>query len=422
MLGIKNSRAADGRNRSRRFPLTHKLIFLCFLVVPIADILNGYFLLKFGSSFGVAIFWKSQFFIFLWLYLGRQWINKFFFITILSPIIFFLSVAVVYGLFYHCLAADIFAFLKGPALLGAVYGSLCLLGNVRGRVAAMLFFSSLWYCSALSIFASYFLDVGKQTYKKMDAVEGFYFAGNELTVAFAVAAALMVFVKPRRTIGRCFYAFLSLCVLFMLGTRGGWIIMGVCLTFFLGIKLLRKRAFMLAFASSIGVILLFSLEHIIMLIGPYMLSWGRFSWNITRHGFWAGISSGRLERLLEGLELIVSSSPWSWLFGMGKGAFQMALGKLFGYELLFTETDLVDLLGSYGLFGFLWYYGLFSLLIIRGFLERTNRNEYLMLIATSIGLVIYSMVAGHVAFMATPSIVVGILFWLLKHEPKQKNF
>ena len=60
-------------------------VCLCFMLVPVLDVFNGYFLLSFGSSYGIAVLWKSQFFVFAAIYMFRRHIDNFYFKIVFLP-------------------------------------------------------------------------------------------------------------------------------------------------------------------------------------------------------------------------------------------------------------------------------------------------------------------------------------------------
>lgn len=391
-------------------------------LLPFADVLNGACEYFAGSTFSIAIACKAALFAFIaWRLLQGVKLDINDFLWFICPVLALLGLAVFNSLRHGGGTANIIPLLRGPALMAAAYLALRLQDRRQAAVCAETYARCFWWVACVTLITTNLLNLGFKTYHGLGS-KGFFIAGNEITVAFAAATVMMLILFDKSWTAIIIHGLLAGYALLILATKAGWMILAICLAWQLARKTLRLRAAAtaaLAGGAAIGI--LFGRDILFALGTRYLSSWQVLHKSINERGLWRGLLSGRDTLIENAMEIAGNMGITDWLLGMGCGNFSRVMAEKMaipGMSHKMIEMDLPDMVMSCGIIAVLWYYGILLFHFSRGMTASEKSSDKTAVILLS--LMVCSIVCGHVAFAATPSIMVGISLWMLS-KPRSTN-
>lgn len=264
---------------------------------------------------------------------------------------------------------------------------------------------------SLTIILSYIFDVGYSTYGDRFGYRGsrgFFYSGNDITavlmlllpMTFCIFFQLSKKSSLKKVIWNAAAPATTLVALLLIGTKTAFMAVGGSCVAMLGyavFQLIRekKRGYIIRFAI---VILAFAIIFgALMLVSGSLVSDIRESLThtgdvLSEGGVQAALLSGRQHKLQKAFSMLKRTTPYSVLFGVGRGT-----------QPLVIEMDIFEVLIYYGIFGgivMLWLYLKLGL----GFLFKAFKRFDLtgLALLVSIGLCVgYLVMAGHVLFSVT---------------------
>ena len=263
-----------------------------------------------------------------------------------------------------------------------------------------------------SIVLSYIFGMGASTYGDRfgyRGTRGFFFSGNDITAVLMLLLPMtfcFVYQLSRRAgwkriLWHVAAPSFTLVALLLIGTKTAFLAIGGAVAAMLGYAIYalikeKNRLILIRFGwVCLGFALVFGF---LMLISQASLASDiRKSLTITSSiyadsGLTSTLVSGRQHKLQKALSMMKKTSPYAFLFGMGRGTQPKVI-----------EMDIFEVMAYYGLFGtvaMLWLYLKLGLGFVFKAFKRFDLTGLALL--CSLGLCVgYLTIAGHVLFSVT---------------------
>lgn len=262
-----------------------------------------------------------------------------------------------------------------------------------------------------SIILSYIFGVGYSTYGDRFGYRGsrgFFFSGNDITAVLMVLLPMVfcIFFQLGKRKGLKAVVWhaaapaMSLVALLLIGTKTAFMaVAGSCIAMlaYAVVQLVRfkNRSYMVRFAI---VIIAFTIIFGgLMLVSSSLTSDIRASLGhsgnvLSESGLTGAMLSGRQHKLKKAFEMLKRTTPYSAIFGVGRGTQPNVI-----------EMDIFEVLIYYGIFGalaMLWLYLKLGISFLMSVFRRFDLTGLALLV--SIGMCVgYLVIAGHVLFSVT---------------------
>ncbi|MBU4264348.1 MAG: O-antigen ligase family protein [Proteobacteria bacterium] len=413
----KRSQMTDEFESNKQQDRLVRLLMLYFVGIPVSDFLNGFFV-YFTSVSSFSFLYKSLILLILLVVLCKK--------PICGRLLFTMNVSVsmiTLMLLVHLQLSssymiynEVLIFLKGPMLLSLVMLLLASFNKKQIIYISDMYFISSWLIISLSILLMMFLGISITTYAAGDlsyGSKGLYVSPNEITFVYALSFWRIIKKIDSICLATIIISFLTLLVCYILGTKSGFVMIGILFLWNLTIsqKLGFRRALLLSICCYMLVIVF--AEKLFLWIGPYLAIWSNLDFYIQKYGVLPTLTGGRFLLLEEVLHVFADYSPLQLLIGAGFQEFWNSVNSKS------IESDIIDLFGGGGAMLVIWFYGFLGWGLSH--ISYKNRhNSFLSgaLIAT----VLYSIFVGHIAFAATPVITVAIILIEIYKENENKKY
>lgn len=301
---------------------------------------------------------------------------------------------------------------------------------------------------SLSILISSLLDIGYHTYADplgYRGSRGFFYAGNDVTAILILLLPLSMAQLMRSSISAGWIPLLSralpfalgLITLLVIGSKTAFLGAGVTIAamflFAIVTSFRKNRAYLRTVLIVLAVCIV--LFGVLLLLSPGLLSTIRTSLStimqvLKTEDIANALLSGRQYKMLTQLRfLVIDCNTFAWLFGMGRGAWDLT-----------AEMDVFEVFLYYGLFGLFTMLRAYILLghqFLRSLCKQFDLTAFALLL--SLGLSTgYLFIAGHVLFSVTAGFYYSFvfiysrvyfakeeqdIFWkgVTSHEPRSLN-
>lgn len=367
------------------------IIIYVLIILPIFDMVNGYFVVSgilsaggFGSPSQIGRFFALIIFI---IYIAREKINVYWLVIFLLCIISF----EIHGTFYYQSFLGLISGITSAYKVFYLVISLVLFSKIINDEYDFLFFIKMLklnlYIISGSIIFSFVFGVGNSTYGWGGGTKGFFSSGNSLGIYIGSLAILYLSLYKYKYVKRSeFYLFLIIPVsLLLLSSKTALLLSAIILIYWLfvsGFRYLIIPLFILLFSVYFNDIYKSLSILFEVIISRYNNSPDLFSF----------IASGRNEFVENAFSVFYKSEPSILRYLIGMGSF-ISYQNINSFHVVYDtlETDIFDMFFMYGIFGVLFYIGLFYYIFTYA---RCNKAILLSLLL----LFSHSLIAGHVIF------------------------
>lgn len=384
-----------------RWPISLALAVVFLVGVPISDLFNGFALSIYGSS-RISIFFKGLIIPIIIIIFFMRRINKSQLLLATSVWLLILLLIAVPTLAGDSRVnpIDLTVLSRGPLLLSLVLLLIAFMKHEESEIVSDAYFKVSWWVITGSIIVLNFLGMSLATYEGSDAagMKGVYAAGNEVTIVYMLSWWHLVFGGNRSRRAKVAYTGITLSLLFLIGTKGGFVVFGIVALWqtiiWAGLTPIKATSI---FTGAAALVLVFA-SDIFLFIGPFLKGWDRLLFFIQKHDAVTAMTGGRFLSLPYILTIFDGFGFFEFFFGLGFSDFWQLVSD--GS----VESDVIDLFGGGGVFGIMLFYGIIVYCMIVTL--RTPRLVKWGGLFWSI--ILYSVFVGHVAFAATPTISVAV--------------
>lgn len=264
---------------------------------------------------------------------------------------------------------------------------------------------------SLSILISALLDIGYNTYADQlgyRGFRGFFYAGNDVTAILILLLPLSMAQLMRSSLSGGFLPFLAkalpflfgVITLLVIGSKTAFLGAGVtvfAMFLFAAVTAFRKNPASLRTVLGIAGVCI-ALFAVLLLLNPALRSTIQTSFStiaqvLATEDIVNALLSGRQYKMLTQLRfLVIDCNALAWLFGMGRGAWDLT-----------AEMDVCEVFLYYGLLGLFTMLRVYCILgaqFLRSLFRQFDLTAFALLL--SLGLTTgYLFIAGHVLFSVT---------------------
>lgn len=374
------------------------LLVSLFIILPIADAINGFLVVK-GVISEAGIASPSQ--------LGRLFVSVLlvYLLTIkklgVLPaflFLYFLSVEVVSGLYHN----NSYGFTYG-VVSAYKLGYLILVTIVlnhytkteKGMKQLALYLKYNIFIIALLLYFSIFTGIGNSTYGHGFGTKSFFASGNGLGLYLGVGVLILIGFKRYNllSINNSSLFFLALSIAFI-GSKTALVLCLVNIIFM--VSLSKYRMLFIILFSLLMITFLPQIIESFNVIFDVIIKRLNSSDNILLY-----LASGRLDYVLDAFSTFFKTEPSVYRYFFGMGAFTSFQNPYSVVKFDTLETDVFDLLFMYGLLAsaFFVFVNVFILLKLR---------KYKIFFFGMLLLTLHSAIAGHVLFNGMSSITFAL--------------
>jgi len=417
-------------SRKLKLNIYERFFVLSYLLIPLVDSINGYFLLN-NINTPVSIGQSYRFLITILLFmLIFRFAKKVDFYKFISLSIILLTLQ--FGYFFNHsslngLFFDISNIIKLLFIIITIesYKALYKSGKIRNVVIVTIFKISI-FTFPISILIPKLLGVGFTAYSNGGGYSAFYNANNDLNIVLIILLIFsleLIFQGIRLKKLNAIYLLgflLIITVTLMVGSKSSMAFSVVSILVYC-LRSIKNNSIIKNF--NLFVLLSFA---VFLLVRVSYLFQNEINGIIERNKYFLNKSENIIGFLLSGREIFLENAYYAFinsnfiitrlLIGIGSYAKNLELGQLLNTGTKVIEMDVFDVFFAYGLLGTFIIYSYFIVLFVKAWkIEFVYKYLY-------ISVFVFSTIVGHVLFSALSGSFLAIICCMFVGNARNKKF
>ncbi|TRZ36824.1 hypothetical protein CEQ21_15045 [Niallia circulans] len=414
-----------------RLNIYERIFVFIYLLIPLVDSVNGYFLLN-NISTPISIGQLYRFLItFLFLLVIFKFAKKidfykflfFSMVLVMLQFVYFFKHANLSGMFF-----DISNIIKLLFIIITIegYRALYKSGKIRGIIIVRILKISI-FTFPISILIPKLLGVGFTAYSNGGGYSAFYNANNDLNIVLIILLIFsleLVFQgirnKDKKNVLYIIGLLLIITVTLLVGSKSSMAFSVISILIY-SFRSIKSNSVL----KNFNLFLLISLVAFVLIRLSYLFQ-NEINGIIERNKYFFNKSENILGFLLSGREIFLENAYYSFInsehiitrliIGVGSYAKNLELGQLLNTGTKVIEMDIFDIFFAYGLIGTILIYSYFIIIFIKACkIEFVYKYLYLSVF-------VFSTIVGHVLFSALSGSFLAIICCMFISSSGNKKF